>query len=126
MVNVPERLKELADALAEANTALAEAQVKRESILKQIAEIAQSEELPGESSFLSKRILDELRLPRGMCWKLKDAEVKYVGDLVQLSESAFLRIPYMGRKGLQKVKDALALHNLHLDTTVRDWNRPEV
>jgi len=51
--------------------------------------------------------LDELHLSARTYGCLKTAKVQTVGDIVQFSEGTFLRIPNIGRKSLNEMKEVL-------------------
>ena len=55
---------------------------------------------------------------------LKNAEIGYVGDLVQLSEEWLLTLPNCGRKTVGELRDSLAELGLHFGIKLDDWSRP--
>ena len=52
---------------------------------------------------------------------LKADNIVYVGDLVQKTEAEVLRMPNMGRKALNEIKQVLAQMGLHLGMEVHGW-----
>lgn len=52
---------------------------------------------------------------------LTTADILFVGDLVQMTESELLRTPYLGRTALNDIKVTLAGLNLHLGMYVPEW-----
>jgi DNA-directed RNA polymerase subunit alpha len=67
------------------------------------------------------RPVSELELSPRSANCLENADINYVGDLVQKSDSELLRTPNFGRKGLNEVKELLAGMGLHLDMEVTGW-----
>ncbi|QQR70033.1 MAG: DNA-directed RNA polymerase subunit alpha [Alphaproteobacteria bacterium] len=67
------------------------------------------------------RRVDELELTvrSGNC--LKNENIIYIGDLVQMTESQMLRTPNFGRKSLNEIKEILTRMGLNLGMTVPNW-----
>lgn len=55
---------------------------------------------------------------------LRNAQIIYVGDLVQRTEAELLRTQNFGRKSLNEVKEDLAQRGLHLGMDFPDWRPP--
>jgi DNA-directed RNA polymerase subunit alpha len=55
---------------------------------------------------------------------LRNAEVEYIGQLVQKSEAQILRLPNAGRKSLNEIKENLAALGLYLGVDLNDWVPP--
>lgn len=67
------------------------------------------------------RPIDDLGLPVRTLNALKAENIFYVGDLVQRGEMDLLRTPNLGKKSLFEIKDALAQHDLALETRLEGW-----
>lgn len=67
------------------------------------------------------RPIDDLGLPVRTLNALKAENIYYIGDLVQRSEMDLLRTPNLGKKSLFEIKDALAQHDLALETRLEGW-----
>jgi RNA polymerase alpha subunit/pentapeptide repeat protein len=52
---------------------------------------------------------------------LRHGNILYIGDLVQQSEAELLRLPNMGRKAMNEIKEVLAQSGLHLAMEVPGW-----
>merc|ERR1712170_301066 len=77
------------------------------------------EELPFNPALLRK--VDELELSVRSANCLKNDNIIYIGDLVQISEAEMLRTPNFGRKSLNEIKEVLAQMGLSLGMEVQDW-----
>ena len=49
---------------------------------------------------------------------LKNADIKYIGELVQRSEAEMLKTKNFGRKSLNEIKEILADMDLHLGMAI--------
>ena len=67
------------------------------------------------------RPIDDLGLPVRTVNALKAENLYYIGDLVQCGEMDLLRTPNLGKKSLFEIKDALAQHDLALETRLEGW-----
>jgi DNA-directed RNA polymerase subunit alpha len=56
---------------------------------------------------------------------LKNDNILYVGDLVQMQDWELLRVPNLGRKSLEDIKGTLAAMGLQLGMTVQGGWPPE-
>ena len=72
------------------------------------------------------RELEEFGLSRRSVNSLKAEYIFRVGDLVQKTEDELKRMPNIGMKSLEEIKDALKANNLALGTTLEGWSQPEV
>lgn len=78
----------------------------------------------GEGVTLGENLLksvDELELSVRAANCLKKANIKYIGELVQKTESEMLKTKNFGRKSLNEIKEVLAEMGLHLGIKVADW-----
>lgn len=57
---------------------------------------------------------------------LKNNNIVYLGDLVEKSEAALLRMPNFGRKAVNEMKEILAHMGLHLGVEIPGWPPEEV
>ena len=76
-------------------------------------------ELPFNKNLLKK--VEELELSVRSANCLKNDNIVYIGDLVQISEAEMLRTPNFGRKSLNEIKEVLAQMGLSLGMEVQDW-----
>ena len=67
------------------------------------------------------RSVDELELSVRSANCLANANIKYIGDLVQKTESEMLRTPNFGRKSLNEIKEVLKIMNLELGMDIESW-----
>ncbi len=76
-------------------------------------------ELPFNQNLLRK--VDDMELSVRSANCLKNDNLRYIGDLVQKTESEMLRTPNFGRKSLNEIKELLAAYDLHLGMQVENW-----
>lgn len=67
------------------------------------------------------RPVDELELSVRSANCLQNANIRYIGDLVQRSESEMLKTKNFGRKSLKEIKDVLGELGLHLGMKLDNW-----
>jgi DNA-directed RNA polymerase subunit alpha len=73
------------------------------------------------------RSVSELELSVRSANCLKNADIKYIGELVQRSEAEMLKTKNFGRKSLNEIKEILADMDLHLGMSVPNFpNREEL
>jgi DNA-directed RNA polymerase subunit alpha len=60
--------------------------------------------------------IDELEFTVRTLSILKAENIRYVGDLVERTETDLLNIPRVGHKALNEIKEVLASHGLTLDS----------
>jgi hypothetical protein len=72
-----------------------------------------------DPALLSK--VDDLDLSVRSANCLKNADILYVGDLVQKTEAELLRSPNFGRSSLSELKAVLASRGLHFGMDVEGW-----
>ena len=70
------------------------------------------------------RSIDELEPSMRSALCLKAEHICYIGELIQLTEAELLKIPNLGRKQLNEIKEVLASRGLVLGTKLEGWVRP--
>ena len=70
------------------------------------------------------RSIDELEPSVRSALCLKAGNMYYIGDLIQCTEAELLKIPNLGRKRLNQIKEVLASRGLVLGTKLEGWVRP--
>ncbi len=86
----------------------------------------EEEHISEEDNFnenLNKRV-DELELSVRSANCLQNANIKYIGELVQKSESEMLKTKNFGRKSLNEIKEIISEMGLSLGMRVEDWTVP--
>ncbi len=72
------------------------------------------------------RSVDELELSVRSANCLKNADIRYIGDLVQKTESEMLKTKNFGRKSLNEIKEILQEMGLSLGMKLENWPPPEL
>ena len=72
-------------------------------------------ELPYETILKLVHKIEDLDLSFRSLSCLKDLKIKYIGDLVGVTEAKLLKTKNFGRKSLSEIKDKLKKKNLSLD-----------
>jgi DNA-directed RNA polymerase subunit alpha len=72
------------------------------------------------------RPVDELELSVRSANCLQNANIRYIGDLVQRSEAEMLKTKNFGRKSLKEIKDLLDNMGLHLGMKLDSWPPPNI
>jgi DNA-directed RNA polymerase subunit alpha len=72
------------------------------------------------------RTVDELELSVRAANCLKNADIYFIGELVQKSENEMLKTKNFGRKSLNEIKDVLDDMNLSLGMKVEGFVRPDL
>jgi DNA-directed RNA polymerase subunit alpha len=85
-------------------------------------EIRASEPVANEN--LNRRV-DELELSVRSANCLQNANIRFIGELVQKSESEMLRTKNFGRKSLNEIKEILGEMGLSLGMKIDGWTMPE-
>jgi DNA-directed RNA polymerase subunit alpha len=70
------------------------------------------------------RSVDELELSVRSANCLQNANIHYIGDLVQRSEAEMLKTKNFGRKSLKEIKEILAQMGLSLGMKIEGWQAP--
>jgi DNA-directed RNA polymerase subunit alpha len=73
---------------------------------------------------LNRRV-DELELSVRSANCLQNANIRFIGELVQKSESEMLRTKNFGRKSLNEIREILTEMGLGLGMKIDDWMMPE-
>jgi DNA-directed RNA polymerase subunit alpha len=90
--------------------------------------IPKTPEVP-ESAKLNENLfkgVDELELSVRSANCLKNADIRYIGDLVQKSETEMLKTKNFGRKSLNEIKEILSEMGLSLGMKLENWPPPEL
>jgi len=85
---------------------------------------SQKEEPKANLAELLNKPLEELEISSRSINCLRNAGIKYVGDLVTRTETEMLRIKNFGRKSLEEIKDRLNEMGLSLGMDI-EWQPPE-
>lgn len=83
-----------------------------------------SSDFEGKLEYLNRKI-DELEFSVRSANCLKNANIYYIGELVQKSEQEMLKTKNFGRKSLQEIQGNLDGMGLHLGMKLQGWNPPE-
>jgi DNA-directed RNA polymerase subunit alpha len=83
------------------------------------------EEASGVNENLFKSV-DELELSVRSANCLKNANIRYIGDLVQKTEADMLKTKNFGRKSLNEIKEILEEMGLSLGMKLENWPPPEL
>jgi DNA-directed RNA polymerase subunit alpha len=86
--------------------------------------VAAEPEQPFNENLL--RTVDELELSVRSANCLANANIKYIGDLVQKTESEMLKTKNFGRKSLKEIKEILAEMGLSLGMKLDNWPPKEL
>ena len=65
--------------------------------------------------------MDELELSVRSANCLQNANIRYIGELVQRTEGEMLKTKNFGRKSLNEIKDVLSSMDLHLGMTLDNF-----
>ncbi|PIE57937.1 MAG: DNA-directed RNA polymerase subunit alpha [Desulfobulbus propionicus] len=75
--------------------------------------------------FLDKNVEDlELSVRSANC--LKNAQIQYIGQLVQRTDAEMLKTKNFGRKSLHEIKALLSEHDLTLGMKIEGWEAPDM
>ena len=83
-----------------------------------------SSDFEGKIEYLNRKI-DELEFSVRSANCLKNANIYYIGELVQKSEQEMLKTKNFGRKSLQEIQENLDGMGLHLGMKLQGWSQPE-
>lgn len=90
-----------------------------EDIDEPVEEVEEDEPQFNENLF---RTVDELELSVRSANCLQNADIKFIGDLVQRSEAEMLKTKNFGRKSLKEIKEILAEMGLALGMKLDGWD----
>lgn len=83
-----------------------------------------SSDFEGKIEYLNRKI-DELEFSVRSANCLKNANIYYIGELVQKSEQEMLKTKNFGRKSLQEIQENLDGMGLQLGMKLQGWSPPE-
>ena len=89
----------------------------------EIEESPESEEPPLNENLY--RTVEDLELSVRSANCLKNANITYIGELVQRTEPEMLKTKNFGRKSLNEIKQLLEEMELSLGMKIDEWERPE-
>jgi DNA-directed RNA polymerase subunit alpha len=95
---------------------------EEEDAVPKFQEIEETSKL-NENLFKS---VDELELSVRSANCLKNADIRYIGDLVQKTEAEMLKTKNFGRKSLNEIKEILQEMGLSLGMKLENWPPPEL
>ena len=70
--------------------------------------------------------IDDLELSVRSANCLKSEGLRYIGELVQKSESDMLKTPNFGKKSLDEIKAVLTSMGLSFGMEINDWNPEQI
>jgi len=88
----------------------------------EIEEIDEGEESPRNENLY--RTVEDLELSVRSANCLKNANITYIGELVQRTEAEMLKTKNFGRKSLNEIKQLLEEMDLSLGMKIEDWEPP--
>ncbi len=83
-----------------------------------------SSDFEGKIEYLNRKI-DELEFSVRSANCLKNADIYYIGELVQKTEQEMLKTKNFGRKSLQEIQENLNSMGLHLGMKLQGWSQPK-
>ena len=89
----------------------------------EIEEVPESEESPLNENLY--RTVEDLELSVRSANCLKNANITYIGELVQRTEAEMLKTKNFGRKSLNEIKQLLEEMELSLGMKIDEWEQPE-
>ena len=89
----------------------------------EIEETEESEEKPQNENLY--RTVEDLELSVRSANCLKNANITYIGELVQRTEAEMLKTKNFGRKSLNEIRQLLEEMDLSLGMKIDDWEPPE-
>lgn len=72
------------------------------------------------------RPIDDLELTVRSVNCLKNEKTYYIGELIQRTETELMKMPNLGKKSLNEIKDVLAARSLSLGTKLEGWPPEEL
>ncbi|MEJ2033765.1 MAG: DNA-directed RNA polymerase subunit alpha [Deltaproteobacteria bacterium] len=94
---------------------------------EQVKPEAEEEEEPAEAPINDNlyRSVEDLELSVRSANCLRNANIHFIGELVQKTEAEMLKTKNFGRKSLNEIKQLLAEMDLHLGMKIEGWEPPE-
>jgi DNA-directed RNA polymerase subunit alpha len=93
--------------------------------LEPIEEVREERGLSTELAEYLDKTVDELELSVRSANCLHNANIKYIGELVQKTEAEMLKTKNFGRKSLNEIKDILVEMGLSLGMKIDGWEEPD-
>ncbi|MCX8012290.1 MAG: DNA-directed RNA polymerase subunit alpha, partial [Desulfobacterota bacterium] len=90
---------------------------------EEVHEVETREEKPKANENLNKTI-NELELSVRATNCLRNANIRYIGELVQKTEADMLKTKNFGRKSLNEIKQILSEMGLFLGMKLDNWSPP--
>ena len=106
-----------------------EANGRKAALLEQVRSLA-STAMPRRAPMTSPQLellsrpIDDLEITRRSANYLKAENLCFIGDVARRTESELLKVPNLGRKGLNEIKEVLASRGLTLSMKVDNWLHP--
>lgn len=95
-----------------------------EAAIVPVKRSGEGDEKPKLNDNLYRSVEDlELSVRSANC--LRNAEIRYIGELVQKSEPEMLKTKNFGRKSLNEIKQLLSEMDLYLGMKIDGWEKPE-
>jgi DNA-directed RNA polymerase alpha subunit len=106
-------LEKLADLRVEKDALKADI-ASKQARLKEINRLLRKMEKPGLPKVTKASPVEDLILPARTYQMLHADNILTIGELIERTERDLLRVPGLGRKVLNEIKEALEEHGLHL------------
>ncbi|MFO7606257.1 MAG: DNA-directed RNA polymerase subunit alpha [Desulfurivibrionaceae bacterium] len=87
--------------------------------------VPEEEAVEGEINPYLSRPVDDLELSVRSANCLRNANIRYIGELVQKTENEMLKTKNFGRKSLNEIKQLLAEMDLSLGAKIEGWEKPD-
>jgi DNA-directed RNA polymerase subunit alpha len=87
--------------------------------------VQEVEAIEGEINPYLSRPVDDLELSVRSANCLRNANIRYIGELVQRTENEMLKTKNFGRKSLNEIKQLLSEMDLSLGTKIEGWEKPD-
>jgi DNA-directed RNA polymerase subunit alpha len=87
--------------------------------------VSEVETVDGEINPYLSRPVDDLELSVRSANCLRNANIRFIGELVQRTENEMLKTKNFGRKSLNEIKQLLSEMGLGLGTKIEEWEEPD-
>lgn len=87
--------------------------------------VAEEESFDSEINPYLSRPVDDLELSVRSANCLRNANIRYIGELVQRTENEMLKTKNFGRKSLNEIKQLLSEMGLGLGANIAGWEKPD-